>query len=99
MNPDSSTALVPYECRMLFGSTPSGPDSAGGSPYLRVGLPVLAGSGFERLLTDTSEPVNRAGFTVFGRDSLYAGFATATPGTDLETAARELYERLFQATA
>ena len=99
MNPDSPTALAPYECRMLFGDTSSGPDSAGGSPFLRVGLPVLAGSGVERLLTDTSEPATRGAFTVFSRDSLYAGFAAAPPGAELETAARGLYEQLFEATA
>jgi len=99
MNPDSSTALAPFECRVLFGSVQSSVDKVGGAPCLRVGLPVLAGTGVERLLTDASEPATSGGFTVFQRDSLRAGFAVATPGVEIETSAREIYERLFAAAA
>jgi hypothetical protein len=98
MNPDSSTALAPFECRVLFGSDTSGLGSAAGSPCLHVGLPILAGTGVERLLTEASEPVNRGGFTVFQRDSLCAGFAVSKSGADLEAAARALYDGLFAAT-
>src|SRR5271170_6955632 len=98
MNPDSSTALAPYDCRVLFGGAASSLDSVAGSPCLRVGLPILAGTGEERLLTDASEPVIRHGFTVFQRGNLCAGFAVAKPGAGLEKAARELYDGLFAAT-
>jgi chorismate lyase / 3-hydroxybenzoate synthase len=99
MKPDSSTALAPFECRVLFGSPESSVEMVAGSPCLRVGLPILAGAGVERLLTDASEPENHDGFTVFQRDSLRAGFAVATPGLGLEAAGRDIYERLFAAAA
>jgi chorismate lyase / 3-hydroxybenzoate synthase len=98
MNPDSSTALAPFECRVLFGSGTPSQGPIAGSPCLHVGLPVLAGTGVERLLTETSEPSVRGGFTVFQRESLQAGFAVAAPGVELESAARGLYDRLLEVT-
>ena len=64
-----------------------------------VALPVLAGTGEEQLLAGAEPPATREGCALFRNGSWWAGFAVATPEADLETATRELYQRLFAATA
>jgi hypothetical protein len=62
-------------------------------------MPVLAGSGVEAVLSDAPEPGVRDGYTLYDRGALLAGFAVEAPGLEPESAARELYGRLFSVTA
>lgn len=99
MNAKTPSMLATSECRVVFGELASGSDAAAGQPSLRVSLPVLAGSGAESVLADASEPMIRDGCTLYERGALLAGFATEAPGLEPESAARELYGRLFSVTA
>jgi chorismate lyase / 3-hydroxybenzoate synthase len=99
MNANTPTMLATSECRVVFGDRASGRDSATGQPALRVAMPVLAGRGVETVLADAAEPVVREGCTVFERGALLAGFAVEAPGLEPESAARELYSRIFSVTA
>lgn len=99
MNANATTLLATSECRVLFGERAPKAVSDAGQAALRVALPVLAGSGAETVLADASEPVIREGCTVCERGPWTAGFAVASPRSELEPAAGDLYRRLFAATS
>ncbi len=73
-------------------------DAAVCQPALAIALPVLAGATDEELLATDVPASRRHGCVVFDTEHATAGFAVAPAGTDLETAARELYRQLFAAT-
>jgi enamine deaminase RidA (YjgF/YER057c/UK114 family) len=66
---------------------------------LRVALPVLAGANSEELLAGADEPVESDGCSLFQRGPWLAGFSVANADAELESAAGELYRRIFAATA
>lgn len=96
----TTTALpsaVLQACRVVFGARAAA--LSPGDPHaLAVALPVLAGPPDECLLAGVGEPELRDGFMIFRAGTQIAGFALANPEHELETAAADLYRRLFAVT-
>lgn len=68
-------------------------------PALRVALPLLGGSGTQEILVDPSATTVREGWHLFQSAGEVAGFAVADAHADLESAAQELYRRIFAVTS
>jgi enamine deaminase RidA (YjgF/YER057c/UK114 family) len=99
MNANTPPTLATSECRVVFDDRARGRDPNSVQPALRIAMPVLAGTGTETVLADAPEPAVREGFTLYDRGTLLAGFAEEAPGLNPESAARDLYARLFSVTA
>lgn len=97
-----STILAPPSlrtaCRVIFGASSARIDRSGRTSTLEVGLPILGGAPDEVLLQSSHASETRHGCVMFDAGPETAGLAVATPDTDLETAARDLYRQLFAAT-
>jgi chorismate lyase / 3-hydroxybenzoate synthase len=96
----SNTIAVPTSarCRVLFGAPTAEICAAGADTALKVALPALNGRSAEQLLAGAQHPVPEHGCTVFRTAETVAGFAVARAGDSLESAAQELYRRVFAAT-
>lgn len=97
-----NTVLAPADaaaCCVSFGAGQTEIIGDNGASTLALALPVLHGTSLECLLAHTDAAAAREGFRVFENESHAAGFAVAAPDADLETATKELYRRLFTATA
>jgi enamine deaminase RidA (YjgF/YER057c/UK114 family) len=97
-----NTALAPADtaaCRVAFGAGRTEIIGENGSSKLGLALPVLHGANLECLLEPTDAATIREGFRVFENEGHAAGFAVAALDGDLETATKNLYRRLFTATA
>jgi enamine deaminase RidA (YjgF/YER057c/UK114 family) len=86
-------------CCVAFGARRTEVIGHNGASTLDLALPVLGGGTEECLLERADSAVDRQGFRVFKNEGQVAGFATATPDGDLETATKDLYRRLFTLTA
>src|SRR3954470_6508696 len=93
-----STAAAPPTCRVAFGAERSGIRLLGGHRSLQVALPFLGGAETEVILEADHPPTEIETGVVFGSDERLGGFILARPGMDLESAAREVYGRVFAAT-
>jgi enamine deaminase RidA (YjgF/YER057c/UK114 family) len=82
-------------CRVQFGGSNSEIDRREHSPALRIALPVLDGEREECLLDRAAEVFTQNDFTVFSGSELFAGFAVAPAGLELEAAAEYLYRQMF----
>ena len=81
--------------RVRFGCPATGSVAGVAGPALALDLPVLAGRPDEDLLAVPAHPAQEENCTVFRTGDRLAGWTVAEPGADPETAARELYRRLF----
>jgi enamine deaminase RidA (YjgF/YER057c/UK114 family) len=79
----------------VFGSASVRIVTAGLQSSLHITLPVLSGPPHECLLSEAEITTAREDFVLLSRKNLLAGFALAKPGLNLETAAADLYQRLF----
>ncbi len=99
--PPSSAPFAPAAsattCRVAFDHSANAVLRRG-TPALGIALPRLAGPVDESLLDEALVRPEREGFTLFAHGDRLAGFAVAAPAFDLETAATDLYRRLFGAT-
>jgi enamine deaminase RidA (YjgF/YER057c/UK114 family) len=84
--------------RVVFTGDPADGRICAGFPALRVALPVLGGVGEQCLLANPEDISSQLDYTLFRAGSGMAGFAVATPGAGLETAAHRLYQQLFAVT-
>lgn len=100
--PFSSSLAVPLAetavaGRIVFNGASAAIRPREGAPTLQLAVPVLSGPGREHLLDDAAPASARAGCTIFETPRSIAGFAVAADDADLETAARDLYRRMFAA--
>lgn len=96
----SNTAVAPAKanCRVLFGAAAAGIRAGAAETALSVALPVLNGEDAEQILAGAQLAVPEHGCTLFCGAHSVAGFTVAPAGDGLESAARELYRRVFAAT-
>lgn len=94
--PTPATATT--RCRVSFGRTASALERCPRGFALGVALPVLAGASEEQILSEASVPTQVDGCTLFRSADRVAGFCVADATADLETAARDLYRRIFSVT-
>jgi chorismate lyase / 3-hydroxybenzoate synthase len=95
----SARSAASLACTVRFGARTTIIGAAEGVPALTVALPLLGGAPGELLLDGTAAPEENEGCTVFRSGDRSAGFAVAGNEADLETAARDVYRRIFAATA
>ncbi|MDO8539835.1 MAG: hypothetical protein Q7S40_05290 [Opitutaceae bacterium] len=91
----AATGLAACQVRFSAGSAEG---ATAYEPALHVATPVLAGPAGEVLL-EYGAVSSSDGCTVFRAGDAMAGFAAAAPLAPLEDATRELYDRVFRATA
>lgn len=68
-------------------------------PFLRLAVPWLGGMRTERLFPDAREIGAKRGFRLWEADGLLLGAAVRPAGSFLRESARDVYQRLFEATA
>jgi len=83
---------------MQFDASAAAIDQGTRGTVLQLALPVLAGSRYQELLADAGPDLEENGCRVFRGERRMAGLAIAPAGSDLEPAARELYDRLLSVT-
>lgn len=95
--PTASPLLRSTPC-VAFGNAGGPTPKAATDEALTVNVPLLAGEPDEKLLAAPGDVSTRNGCTVFDAPGETAGFVVAERNADLETAARDLYRKLFAAT-
>jgi chorismate lyase/3-hydroxybenzoate synthase len=100
-HPHSVVGTTNTACRVKFGSASTMIRNVRGVPNLAVAIPVLGGPDEEEIFqaTDIDAQNTGDGCVVFKSRDRLSGFVIAPPELDVETAARDLYRRLFAITA